>query len=412
MIPVLLKENLAMNEKRARRLRVSLPALAIPILIMSWLGLLLCNTDRYAWSNVAVVAGRDFALSPIFALSIFATAAQIGFLISVILGGLATDWLGARRIMGAAVTLMGIATFLFGASSSMLVGVTLQFAIGLAAGPIFSAGVKLISTWFGQVGRATAMGFYMTATSLAIVMANSVVPRLAKMSSWRTAFFYLGAVTVVSGLLSILVVRDAAGDEPEYAPPIQLAAKLMRNKNFKWLAIANLGGPWGGYGFAVWTPTLLVDKFHVSLAQAGLVVATFGLGSVAAKILIGFFSDVIGGYRKVLTVIFLCICCAGLLGFGYSNSLLAFQIAAPMLGIAALSYSPLLNTMIAESAKGMAGSAAGFSLALTILGESIQPSLVAVVYQMTKSFPLIFAIFAAGPLIAVYALTRVDSSIK
>jgi ACS family glucarate transporter-like MFS transporter len=307
---------------------------------------------------------------------------------------------------------MGFATLLFATSSSLMVGIAAQFAIGLSAGPIFSAGVKLISSWFGQIGRATAMGFFMTATSLAIVMANTVVPRLAIAGSWRTAFYYLGAVTIVSGLAAILIVRDHVSDRRNFTQPLQVAAQLLRNRNFRWLAVANLGGPWGGFGFAIWTPTLLVDKFHISLVQAGFIVATYGAGAVGAKLFIGLLSDVTGGHRKLLTMIFLSFCGVGLLVFGNSNDLLAFRIAAPILGIAALSYSPLLNTMIAESAKGTAGSAAGFALALTILGESIQPSLIAITYHITQSFPLIFGIFAAGPLVAVFALTRVDSTIK
>ena len=188
-----------------RRSILGAPALAWAILVMACFGLLLCNTDRYAWSNVSAVAGKDFSLSPVFAISVFATAAQLGFLISVVIGGLVTDWAGAWRVLGIAVTLLGLATLGFGRSISIGMSVTMQLAMGLSAGPIYSAGVKAVSTWFAQIGRATAIGLFMTATSLAVVAANSVIPRWLERDGWRYAFHYLGVITVLGGMLSSLL---------------------------------------------------------------------------------------------------------------------------------------------------------------------------------------------------------------
>jgi hypothetical protein len=64
--------------------------------------------------------------------------------------------------------------------------------------------------------------------------------------------------------------------------------------------------------------------------------------------------------------------------------------------------------MIAESAGDKAGSAAGLSLVMTTAGDSLQPLLLGFVYQYTRSFFAVFAVLAAGPLLAALAVARVQ----
>jgi sugar phosphate permease len=384
------------------------PWRAWTVLLIAWLGLLLCNTDRYAWSNVSVIAGPDFSLSPVFAISVFATAAQIGFLVSVAGGGLATDWIGARRILALAVTLLGAATVGFGMSSSIGIGVMLQFSLGLAAGPIYAAGVKLVSGWFGRTGRATAMGFFMTGTSLAVVVTNSAIPWLAERHGWRSAFYHLGVFTLVSGMLAFALLRDPATQGATPLRPASAIRFLAKSRNFRWLALVNMGGPWGTYGFAIWTTTLLVQRFHLSPSQAGMIVAAYGAGGLGAKLLIGMVSDAVGGRRKALAIACLLLCAAGLILFGNLTTPTALQVLAPFLGVAAFGWNPLVTTMIAETSRNSAGSAAGLSLLLTVAADSVQPALVALIYHATGSFALVFCLFAAGPILAAYAMSRVS----
>lgn len=381
------------------------------VLGVAWFALLMSVVDRIAWSNVSAVAGRDLGLDPIVALGVFATASHLGFLVAAIGGGVLVDWIGPRRMLGAAIGLLGTLTIAFGFSGSVGQGIVLQFLMGLCAGPAFALGVKLISVWFGRIGRATAMGVFMTATSLAVVVVNMAVPTIQAAGTWRTAFVVLGVVTLATGLLAFAVTRDAPGAKGSSAPLGQLSfdyvMPLLRNRNFRLLAIANFGGPWGTWGFAIWASTLLIDRFGITVAQAGAIVASFGAGAVVAKLLIGILSDLAGGRRKMLTISCLLTFIVGLLAFGALGTLSAFQLLAPLIGIVAFAYSPLLNTMIAESAGDRAGSAAGLSLVLTTAGDSLQPLIIGLIYHYSGSFFLTFALLAAGPMLAVAAMAFV-----
>ena len=73
-------------------------------------------------------------------------------------------------------------------------------------------------------------------------------------------------------------------------------------------------------------------------------------------------------------------------------------MAAPLLGIGAFVYSPLLAVMAAEAAgPALAGSATGLLAGFWQLGSVIVPLVVGVVYQPSGSFSTALATLAAGP---------------
>ena len=202
-------------------------------------------------------------------------------------------------------------------------------------------------------------------------------------------------------------MRDRPVNRSIEPGPFHAIRFLFKSRNFRWLALANTGGPWGTFGFATRTTTLLVDRFALSPAQAGLIVASYGAGGLAAKLLMGVVSDAVGGRRKLLATGCLGVCAVGLELFGNLTSRSGFQLLAPVLGVFAFAWNPLVTTMIAESARSVAGSAAGLSMLLTVAADSVQPALIGLIYHATHSVPLVFAIFAAGPLLAAYSVTRV-----
>ncbi len=90
-----------------------------------------------------------------------------------------------------------------------------------------------------------------------------------------------------------------------------------------------------------------------------------------------------------------------LLGFSQLENFAAFAAAAPLLGVGAFGYSPLMNTMVAEAAgPGMAASGAGFTNAFWGLGSVVVPLVVGAAYGSTGSFALPFVVLATGPLLA------------
>ena len=366
------------------------------ILAVAWAAFLMSFADRLAWSNVAVAVRASLAL-PVAALGTFVTAFYAGYVVSNLVAGFAGDWLGPRRVLAGSLLCLGAATFLFGSANSLAMALALQALMGLTAGADYVAGVKLITAWFARLQRGRAMGLFMTATSLAVVLTNLIVPALLAAIGWPGVYHVFGIATAGLGMVAYLVVRDGPGPATPHAAPDFRA--LLRNGQLRWLGLAGFGALWGTWGFAFWASTLMVRGHGLTVAQAGFVVALFGLGAIVAKPAIGLASDLMGGRRRALVIACLLFFVAMLLVFSQLGSFAGFALAGPFLGVGAFAYSPLMNTMVAEaSGPGLAASGAGVTNAFWGLGNVIVPSLVGLSFGLTGSFVLACVLLSAGPL--------------
>jgi predicted MFS family arabinose efflux permease len=376
------------------------------ILAVAWGALLMAFVDRLAWANLAVQVGGSLGM-PIAELGIFVTAFYVGYVGSNALGGVATDWLGPSRMLVFAMFPLGVCTFLFSFTSSVALGLVLQLLMGLAAGADYSASVKLAATWFEFRLRGRAMGLLITASSVAVVLTNATVPTLSAWLGWTGTYRLLGLITVLIGALCWLVLRDAphSSNASVKKPPV---STLVRNRDLMLLSLVGFGALWGTWGFAFWVNALLTKGYGISPIRAGFIVATFGIGGMFTKPLIGLLSDWIGGRRKTLLIICLTSFSAMLLLFGTLDSEPAFIIAAPVLGVTAFAYSPLLAAMAAETVgPALVGSATGFTSAFWQLGNVTVPLVVGTVYQSTHSFGAAFVVLAAGPLFGTIVMFSV-----
>ena len=376
------------------------------ILAVAWAAFLMSFADRLAWANAAPYVSGELNF-PLVALGVFVTAFYAGYVASNILAGLAGDWLGPRLTLTVSLLCLGAATLLFGLVRTVPAGLALQALMGLSAGADYVAGVKLIATWFGRLERGRAMGLFMTATSLAVVLTNLFVPYVIDTYSWRMAYLLLGLATTGLGLVAFALVRDAPDDlalrqRPDYGA-------LLRNRQLRLLGLAGFGALGGTWGFAFWASTLMRQAHHLSTTQSGWVLALFGGGAIVAKPAIGLLSDLIGGRRRTLVIGCLLFFAVMLLVFSQLDGFTAFALAGPLLGVGAFGYSPLMNAMVAEaSGARLAASGAGLTNAFWGLGNVLVPIVVGFVFAATGAFSLAFVTLMAGPLFgaAVMLLTR------
>ena len=377
------------------------------ILALAWLAFLLSYIDRLAWSNAATSVGHTLNL-PLATLGFFVTAFYVGYVASNLLGGLASDVMGPRRLLASALLGLGLATFLFGSIATVTQGLIVQALMGLCAGADYAIGVKLIAAWFDRRDRGTSMGIFMTATSLGVVITNLIVPPLLTTLHWNGVYRLLGTITIAGALLCLALVRDAP--HTTETQPFNFAdfMDLFRDRNLILVAISGFGAMWGTWGFAFWASTLMVRARHLSPVEAGSIVALFGAGAIVSKPLIGIISDRLGGIHRIPVIACLLSFVAVLLLFGTLETKIQFRIVAPILGVTAFAYSPLLGAMVTELAGTCrAGSSAGATNAFWQLGSVIVPAVVGMVFQATQSFNAAFMTLAAGPLLGACGLMLV-----
>lgn len=368
------------------------------ILVMAWLGYLISFVDRLIWTTVNSQAAGSYGL-PLAALAVFVTAFYAGYVVSQALTGILADWFGPRLMLAAALVPLGLLTFAFGSTTSLTAGLVLQALMGLAAGADFAAGVKLIVSWFGVQERGRAMGLYMTATSLGVVLTNAIVPQALQVVAWPTVYHGAGAATSVLGVLCWLLLRDNPSGATLPSLNWRDFRVVMGSRQFIFVVLAGAGGVWGTWGYAIWASGLMTRGLHFSAVTAGGIVAVFGIAAVLVKPAIGVLSDLLGGRRKGLVMVDLLIFATLLLLTGTLRTETQFWIMAPLLGMTAFAFSPLSNTMAAEAGGNAAASAAGLSAAIGSIGTTIVPLVVGAGFQATGSYEAAFAILAAGPLI-------------
>lgn len=374
------------------------------ILFTTWLSFLLSYVDRVAWSSVAAPVGHSMGI-PVTLLGAFVTAFYIGYVVSNITGGVITDTVGSRRTLTYALIPLGIATYCFGFVHSLALGIVVQVCMGLAAGADYAAGMKIIATWFDK-DRGLAMGIYGTATSLAIIIGNATVPRISLVYGWPTAFHLLGVATFLWAIVCFLVLRDAPLKIPNASITRAEIVQLFKNRNLILIALAGFWGFWATVGFGSWGNALMTKQYGITPVVAGSILASFGVGAIVAKPLLGWIRDLIGPKsQKVLPVACLLFFSLMLVVFGRCSTTTQFFLVAPVLGATAFGYTPLLYVLLTEaSGVRAAGAASGLTNAIWQFGSTLSPLAVGLVFGHLHSFQFALGTLALGPLVAALLL--------
>src|SRR6516164_2144602 len=319
------------------------------VLTVVWAAFLLSYVDRIAWSSVAAPVGHSLGLS-VSMLGAFVTAFYVGYVLANIAGGIMTDVLGGRAMLTLALVPLGVFTFSFGSTQTLWAGIVIQFAMGMAAGADYSAGMKIIAAW--------------------------------------------------------TVLRDAPSGEPPLAR-IKAAdvLALLKSRSLVLLAIAGGGGLWATVGFGAWGNALMTKQYGISPVAAGSIVACFGIGAVIAKPVLGWLSDVYNGARKTISILCLAAFAVMLFVFGQCFTVTQFYLLAPLLGAVAFGYTPVLMAQVSDaSGRNSAGAGAGLTNAIWQSGSAVSPLVVGYFYQQTHSFSIALLTLAVGPVVGVAAL--------
>ncbi len=380
---------------------------ATGILLLCWLVFLFGFIDRLAWGILAPdVALAEPSLAPWFAR--FVSAFYVGYVAMNLAGGLLVDRLGPARVLSVSTLLLGLATMGFGQVRTAAAGLALQASMGLAAGADYAACVRLLTAWFDLARRGRAFGLWYTSSSLAVMVGNLLLPPLAEGAGWRGAYLALGVATLLVGGACWRWLRD----RPDAATPPRRAAPalgmLLHNRDLLLVGLAGFGALWGTWGFAFWCNALMVRGHGLGRGEAASIAALFGFGAVLAKPVIGWLADRWGQARRLPILLCLAAFAAMLLLFSQLQTAAAFRLAAPLLGVTAFGYSPLMATLIAELAgPARAGAASGASNAVWQLGNVAVPLVVGTVFQSTHSFAAALATLAAGPALGALVMLRV-----
>ncbi len=243
-----------------------------------WCVYFLNQADRQVIFSVFPLLKQELGLSNT-QLGLLGSSFQWVYAILVPVAGGLGDVLSRRNLIALALLVWSLATFSSGFASGFALLLVLRALTGAGEAFYYPAATSIISDYHGQKTRAFAMSVHQTSVYVGIVASGALAGYIGQEYGWRLAFLAFGGVGILVALLVRKGIREPKRGQAEAGPadsvngptlPLRARlAEVFRNSTAVPLMLAFLGMNFVNVACLTWTPTLLYQKFHLSLAQAG-----------------------------------------------------------------------------------------------------------------------------------------------
>lgn len=274
------------------------------VVAMLWLVSFFNYADRQALSSVFPLLEKQFGLSLV----------QLGMLVSAFawVYGLSSPFSGnlADRIRRKFAILGGLQAWSVICAATALARNFPQLlffrgAIGLGESLYFPAAMSLVSDFHGKRTRSLAMGILQTSVYIGTIGGTFFAGLIGQRFGWRWSFIIFGLSGMLLGLALTRFLREptrGAADELDFgvvisAGPVRMSLRESLVVFWETPTVLLLMGAFMCANFVAlvllsWMPKFLYDKFHLSLAMAGLTATVFvQLASMVGSPLGGWLAD-------------------------------------------------------------------------------------------------------------------------
>ena len=220
------------------------------------------------------------------------------YLIMQIPGGILVDRLGPRKVLGVAVPLAAVASFLFSHADSLFEAELARLLMGIAAGPAVAAALVLGATWFPPARFALIAGMTEMLGMVGGGVNDVFLARWVANTGWRDTMFGLAFFGIALTLLTWIFIRN----RPSWAPPassrpaeigtLRGLADVFKSRQV-WLASV-----FGGLTFAVisvfaslWCIPYIRQVCPVDGPEAAVAASTLFWGAAIGAPALGWISD-------------------------------------------------------------------------------------------------------------------------
>lgn len=234
-----------------------------------------------------------------------------------------SDRSNPRYFMPFGLLMTAACNFLFGASSSYPVHLTLWTLNGLAQGTGWAPCGRSLGHWYSVGERGTVFAFWNLAVNVGGGLTGLIAAYSTARFGWRSAFYVPGILAVLCAIYLLLRLRDtpqsvglppieeyrndypAGGrDREEEIATRELLVNFVLKNRYVWLfAAANFFVYIARYSMLDWGPTYLKEVKHASLEEGGFSTAIFEVGGMLSTVLMGWLSDKTGGRRGMISVL-------------------------------------------------------------------------------------------------------------
>lgn len=238
-----------------------------------WFAYFLNQADRQIFGVTLPLIRGEFHLSDT-QMGLIATAFSIIFGLFVPIAG----WLG-DRIPRRIVVILSLLTFSLGTLLTGLATAFLPLLLfrGVATGvgeALYAPAANTLVAEHHVETRGRALAVHQTANYTGVVAGSFLAGLIAERFGWRQAFAAFGCAGLAWASVIWLRTRSRTQDKAASPPAQRLLlaealAKILQTPELIAQVVGFSGLVFVLVGYLTWTPSLLVERFHLSLAQAG-----------------------------------------------------------------------------------------------------------------------------------------------
>ena len=271
--------------------------------------------DRTNISVAAIMMGADLHL----------TSVQLGLIFSAfgwtyaglqIPGGVLADRFGPHILYSVCLIIWSVATILQGFAIGFSTLFVLRLAIGIFEAPSYPMNNRIVTSWFPDKERASAIGMYTSGQFIGLAFLAPLLSALQYYTGWQGLFIITGIAGVVWGIVWYFFYRDPMEHKKVNEAELDYiesggglinrdTEKAKRQAVFKWNNLKEVFSHrklWGIYlgqfclgssmwFFLTWFPTYLVKYRGFGFLQSGFLASVPFLAAFAGILSSGFISD-------------------------------------------------------------------------------------------------------------------------
>ncbi|MEB5974370.1 MFS transporter [Pantoea dispersa] len=284
-------------------------------LLMIFITVVICYVDR---ANLAVASAhiqQEFGISKAEMGYVFSAFAWL-YTLCQIPGGWFLDRVGSRLTYFIAILGWSVATLLQGFASGLLSLIGLRAITGIFEAPAFPTNNRLVTSWFPEQERASAVGFYTSGQFVGLAFLTPLLIWIQELLSWHWVFIITGGIGIIWSLVWMKVYRAPSqskginqaeleyiraggamvdGDAPgEKSARVKLTAadwKLVFHRKLCGVYLGQFAVTSTLWFFLTWFPNYLTQEKHIAALTAGFMTTVPFLAAFVGVILSGMVAD-------------------------------------------------------------------------------------------------------------------------
>ncbi|SSW64591.1 MFS transporter [Achromobacter agilis] len=363
------------------------------IMVMLFITVVINYLDRSNLSIAAPALKDEFGLDTVHE-GLILSAFGWTYAAMQIPGGWLVDRVSPRLLYAAALILWSAATFFMGFAGSFVILFVLRLAVGALEAPAYPINNRVVTTWFPERERATAIGFYTSGQFVGLAFLTPVLAWLQHHYGWHMVFVSTGLLGIVWGVLWFMIYREPRQFKGANTAEIELIQqgggvvdldRRAREKKapFSWNDLGLVMSKrklWGVYlgqfcltstlwFFLTWFPTYLVKYRGMDFIKSGFLASVPFLAAFIGVLCSGVLSDFLirrgatVGLARKLPIILGLLISTSMIGANFTDSTpwVIFFLAVAFFGngLASITWS-LVSTLAPVRLLGLTGGVFNF----------------------------------------------------